>query len=253
VTFLSPHFKKSASSRIFACVLLMVAMAAVAFPSYAKGQEAPAKGSSASGNSNDNFITPKTAQSENLAAADKEDEDAVYKKSDAVRAVGRVFHLSPEHASIAFEDFNFLILAAAVVYFGVKFLPKFFRGRKDKIAQQLQEARKATEEASERLQAVEERLGRLDQEIQELRTRAEQDSATDEQRIKASIEEERKRIVAASEHEIGALSAAAERNLRRFAAVTRASARLQLTEKDDRTLVRDFSSGVNADLQGRRN
>jgi F-type H+-transporting ATPase subunit b len=230
--------------------VLLLAVAAVFFPGFARGQQASAS------SGNDSFITAKTAQDQNLAAANQEDEDAVYKKSPAVRAVGKFLHLSPEHASIAFEDFNFLVLAGVILFYAVKLLPKFFRGRQEKISQQLQEARTATEEANERLHVVEERLGRLDQEIAQLRTRAEQEGAADEQRIKAAIEEERKKIVAATEHEINALSAAAESNLRKFAAelaVARASARLQLTESDDRTLVRDFSASVQNELQGRRN
>jgi F-type H+-transporting ATPase subunit b len=195
-----------------------------------------------------------------LAATEQEDEDAVYKKSGVVRAIGRALHLSPEGASALFEDFNFLILAGAILFYGGRALPKFFRGRQQKIDQQLQEARVATEEANERLLAVEARLGRLDHEIEELRARAERDGVADEQRIKASIEEERKKIVAASEHEITAMATAAERSLRTFAAelaVARASARLQLTDKDDRVLIHDFAAGIAAntdrDLQGRRN
>jgi len=202
-----------------------------------------------------NFMTPQTSQDQNLAAANQEDEDSVFKKSPTVRAVGHLLHLSPEHSAVLFEDFNFLILAVIIVFYAAKMLPKFFRSRQLKIDQQLLEARIATQEANERLHAVEERLGRLDSEIEELRTKAERDSAADEQRIKAAIEEERKKIVASTEHEIAALSTAAERSLRKFAAelaVARASARLHLTDEADRTLVRDFSASV-ADVQGRLN
>lgn len=253
-------FNKSKSLLAAAFALMLFVSAS---PRLAIAQAAPtAKPAPAqsTGNSRDNFITPKTAQDQNLAAADQEDEEAVYKKSPTVRAVGRVFHLSPEHASVAFEDFNFLILAVALVYLGAKYLPKMFRERQQKIDQQLVEARVATEEANERLLAVESRLGRLDKEIEELRARAEQESAGDEQRIKASIEEERRKIVAAAEHEIHAISLSAERNLRKFAAelaVARASAHLHVTEQEDRAMVRDFKPGdgaaVGKDLDRRRN
>jgi F-type H+-transporting ATPase subunit b len=198
------------------------------------------------------FITAQTAQSENIAAAQEEDETAVYKNSASVRAIGHLLHLSPRASSVVFEDFNFLILAGVVVVYAAKALPKFFRGRQEAIDKQLVEARVATQDANERLRAVEERLGRLDGEIEELRARAEKDSIADEQRIKESIEEERRKVVAAAEHEITAISLAAERSLRNFGAelaIARASGRLNLTETDDRAMIHDFG----ASLERRRN
>jgi F-type H+-transporting ATPase subunit b len=193
----------------------------------------------------------------NEAAAEKADETAVYKKSASVRAIGKLLHLSPDASSSLFEYLNFAILAGVVLFYGMKLVPKIFRDRQTKIDQQLVEARTATDEANERLKAVEARLGRLDHEIEELRQRAEQEGAGDEQRIKQSIEEERKKIVAAAEQEISVASSAAERSLRVFAAdlaMARATGQMQLTENQDRTLVHDFAAGLQeSELQERRN
>ena len=203
------------------------------------------------------FITPETAHNQNIPAAEEEDETAVYKNSPSVRKIGGMMGLSPKASSSAFEYFNFVLLAGIVVYYLAKALPKAFQQRQKKIDQQLVEARAATEEAQERLQVVEERLGRLDQQIQEIRTRAETESAADENRIKQSIEEERKKVVAAAEQEIATAASAAQTSLRRFAAelaLERASGRLQLTEKQDRALVHDFGADLaHTDLLERRN
>jgi F-type H+-transporting ATPase subunit b len=210
-----------------------------------------------SAQSSDSFISEKTATSQNLPAAEQEDETAVYKKSAVVQAVGRFFHLSPDAASATFEYFNFAILAGVILFYLAKLIPKAFRERQAKIDQQFVEAQTATEAANERLLIVEQRLGRLDQEIAELRKKSEQDGAADEQRIKQAIEEERRKIVVAAEQEIATASAVAERGLRKFAAelaMDRVMGRLHLTEQDDRTLVSSFAAGIEkTDLQERRN
>ncbi len=204
---------------------------------------------------NGNFMSPKTASSQNLARAEQEDEEYVFKHSGSVRAFGHFFHLSPETASTIFWALNFLILVLFVGFFIVKALPKMFRERRQTIEKQLVEARVATERAQERLRVVEDRLSRLDAEIASVREHAEADSLGDEARIKATIEEERKKIVHSAEQEIIAAGAAAERRLRRFAAelaVERATARLAITEEDDRALVREFSRGLAGDRNGRQ-
>ena len=235
-------------SRAFGWLLLAALLSIV--PMSLHGQEAT------TGSSGTSAMTA-AANRQNEAGAEQADETAVYKKSASVRAIGRIFHLSPDAASASFEYFNFAILAGVILFYGVKLVPKMFRERQNKIDQQLVEARTATDEANARLKVVEDRLGRLDQEIEELRKRAEQEGAGDEQRIKQSIEEERRKIVAAAEQEISAASATAERGLRNFAAelaMARALGHLQLTEKQDRVLVQDFGAGLaSADLQERRN
>ncbi len=203
------------------------------------------------------FITPETAHNQNIPAAEEEDETAVYKNSPSVRKIGGMMGLSPRDSSSAFEYFNFVLLAGIVVYYLAKAMPKVFRERQKKIDQQLVEARTATEEAHERLQVVEARLGQLDKQIDELRRRAEEEGAEDEKRIQHSIEEERKKIVAAAEQEIAVAASTAQTSLRRFAAelaVERASGQLRLSEQQDRTLIHDFARDLaQADLQERRN
>jgi F-type H+-transporting ATPase subunit b len=212
---------------------------------------APRQGNSGS------FIDNKTATSQNLAKAEQEDEEYVFKHSASVRAFARLFHLSPDVASGFFWAFNAIILFVFVGYFLVTGLPKAFRSRRERLERQIVEARSATEKAEERLRAVEERLGRLDSEIAAVREQAERDSVNDELRIKQTMEDERHKIVASAEQEIAAAGAAAERRLRRFAAelaVERATSRLRLTEGDDRTLIQEFAASLGSNgSQGGRN
>ncbi|MDQ1451108.1 MAG: F-type H+-transporting ATPase subunit b [Acidobacteriaceae bacterium] len=217
---------------------------------------APANPSTQRQNSSD-FIDSRTANSQNLAKAEQEDEEYVFRHSDSVRAFAKMFHLSPEAASMVFWSLNAVLLFVFVGYFLVTGLPKAFRSRRQQLDRQIVEARAATEKAEERLRTVEERLGRLDSEIAAVREQAERDSAHDEVRIKQAMEDEKKKIVASAEQEIAAAGAAAERRLRKFAAemaIDRASSRLHLTEGDDRTLIQEFASSLGSDgSKGGRN
>ena len=198
-----------------------------------------------------------TANSQNLAKAEQEDEEYAFKHSDPVRAFAKMFHLSPEAASVFFWSLNAVLLFVFVGYFLVTGLPKAFRSRRQQLDRQIVEARVATEKAEERLRGVEERLSRLDSEIAAVREQAERDSAHDEIRIKQAMEDEKKKIVASAEQEIASAGAAAERRLRKFAAelaVDRATSRLHLTEGDDRTLIQEFASSLGSNgSEGGRN
>jgi F-type H+-transporting ATPase subunit b len=203
------------------------------------------------------FMDSHTANSQNLAKAEQEDEEYAFKHSDSVRAFAKMFHLSPEAASMVFWSLNAVLLFVFVGYFLVTGLPKAFRSRRQQLDRQIVEARVATEKAEERLRAVEERLSRLDSEIAAVREQAEHDSAHDETRIKLAMEDEKKKIVASAEQEIASAGAAAERRLRKFAAelaVDRATSRLHLTEGDDRTLIQEFASSLGSNgSEGGRN
>ncbi len=203
------------------------------------------------------FIDSRTATSQNLAKAEQEDEEYVFKHSASVRAFAKLFHLSPDAASLAFWALNATILFVFVGYFVVTGLPKAFRSRRQQLDRQIVEAKTATEKAEARLRAVEERLGRLDSEIAAVREQAERDSANDEIRIRQAMEEEKQKIVVSAEQEIAAAGAAAERSLRKFAAelaVDRAVSRLRLTEGDDRTLIQEFAASLGSNgSQGGRN
>jgi F-type H+-transporting ATPase subunit b len=251
----APFLRPLSATLLFAAVLMPV------FAQTPAGAQHPAQPSGVSKNapqqSNGVFIDNKTATSQNLAKAEQEDEEYVFKHSKPVSAFARLFHLSPDVASGFFWAFNAILLFVFVGYYLVTGLPKAFRSRRQQLDRQIVEAHTATERAEERLRAVEERLSHLDSEIAAVREQAERDSANDEVRIRAAIEDEKKKIMTAAEQEITAAGAAAERRLRKFAAelaVDRATSRLHLTEGDDRSLIQEFASSLGSDgRQGGRN
>jgi F-type H+-transporting ATPase subunit b len=171
----------------------------------------------------------------------------VFRHSASVKFLARLLHVDKERAAEIFEYLNFAVLAGAVLFALLKYLPKTFRAQREDISHRLADARTATEDANQRLSAVEQKLARLDQEIAAIRQQAEKDSVDDEARIKASIETERQRIVQSVTRDVAAATSTAQRELKRFAAglaVDRAAQRLTLTEDDDRALIREFSEGL---------
>ena len=117
------------------------------------------------------------------------------------------------------------------------------RNRAVKLREDIESARKVTEDASTRLAAVEAKLASLGDEIAKFRAEVEAESLQDQARIKATLEEESTRIVAAAEQEIGVAAAQARRTLRHFAAdlaIDQAAKQLVLTAETDRALIAEF-------------
>lgn len=180
----------------------------------------------------------------------EEDENDAYRHSAAVRALGAKLGMNPEQAATAFTVANFVVLAILVGWFLLKTLPKTFRDRNTRIQKHLVDARTATEEASARLNSVESRLSKLDEQIAAMRTQAEKDSALDEQRIKASVEDEKQKILSAAEQEISAATVQARRQLQQYAAelaIEQAARKLVVTAETDRLLVQGFARRLAGD------
>jgi F-type H+-transporting ATPase subunit b len=179
-----------------------------------------------------------------------EDENEAYLHSPAVQAFGRAVGMNTEQAATAFTVLNFIALAALVGWFLIKTLPKTFRDRNTAIQKHLVDARAATEEASARLSNVEDRLSKLDDEIAGLKAQAEKDSARDEQRIKASVEDEKAKILAAAEQEIAVATTHAQRQIQQYAAelaIEQAARKLSISAETDRLLVQNFARRLGGD------
>jgi F-type H+-transporting ATPase subunit b len=192
------------------------------------------------------------ARSPEKNQAEKDENDA-YRKSPAVRALGAKLGLDPEQSATVFEVTNFIILAILLGWFLLKALPKAFRNRSTAIQKHLVDARTATEEANARLGSVEARLGKLDAQIAEMRVQAEKDSALDEQRIKASVEDEKHKILVAAEQEIAAATVLAHRQLQQYAAelaIEQAGRKLAINAETDRLLVQDFANRLGSEKGG---
>ena len=178
------------------------------------------------------------------------DENDAYRHSTVVKKMGKALGMSTETASTVFEWLNFGVLAAGIGFMMVKLLPKTFRNRSSAIQKELVDARTATEEASLRLNSVEDRLSKLDDQIAGMKAQAEKDSAADEVRIKASVEEEKKKILQAADQEIAAASVHAQRALQKFAAelaIEQAARKLVVSAETDRLLIQNFARRLTGD------
>jgi len=184
--------------------------------------------------------------------AEEEEENAQFKYSGAVKAVAAKTGLSKEAIYWIFLIINFAILAGALGWVVKKAMPNGFAPRTAEIQKGIEDARKASAEASARLGEIESRLAKLDAEIAEIRTAAEADFSAEEQRIKAAAEQDAKNVIAAAEQEIAAAGRTAQRDLKSFAAglaVDLAEKKIKVDDATDQALVRGFAAQLGKDGQ----
>jgi F-type H+-transporting ATPase subunit b len=171
-------------------------------------------------------------------------ETDAYRLSPVVVKFGALLGMSPEVAANVFTIFNILILVGGVGYGLMKTLPNAFRKRNTQIQKHLVDARTATEEATARLNSVEQRLSKLDEQIAAMRSQAEVENKRNEERMKSLLEEEQQKILEATEAEIYSATAAARRDIQRYAAnlaVENAASRLNITGDTDHLLIQKFA------------
>lgn len=226
------------SSRLRWLIFLMALAAGIAsLPRQSAAQDAVPQASSAT-NAPGSASTPQPPESEEERQA-----QAFLHEGPIVKWTAKTFNLSIAASAVLYEIVNFLIIFLAIVVPLARFLPKYLRQRKMKLRDDLESARKVSEDASARLSAVEAKLAKIDEEIRKFRSDVEAESQGDEARIKASLTEESARIVEAAEQEIGMAAAQARRGLRHFAAdlaIDQAAKQLNLTPEIDRELIAEF-------------
>ena len=187
------------------------------------------------------------AKHEPAQSEEDQQNNAFRLEGPVVKWTAKTLNLSIERTADIYEVINFLIIALAIGVPLFRFLPRYLRQRKQKLHDDIESARKVTEDANARLSAVEAKLSSLDEEIQKFRAEVEAESLQDEARIKASLGEESTRIVEAAEQEIGMAAAQARRGLRYFAAdlaIDQAAKQLVLTPEIDRALIAEFVGDV---------
>ncbi len=214
----------------------------------AQEQAAPAQTAQAGGEQASPLATQTGKESEM-----EMDEGAQYKHSKMVAKIGHMVGMSTETAALVFEYLNFGVLAALLIWALAKTLPKVFRDRTSALQKELSDARSATEEASVRLNSVEDRLAKLDGQIAEMKAQAERDAAGEEQRFRAAAEEEKSKILASAEQEIASATQQAQRQLQQYAAglaVEQAAKRLVITAETDRLLIKNFAQRLSEDKGG---
>ena len=104
---------------------------------------------------------------------------------------------------------NLILVIAALVWVARKPLTNFFAGRTQEIHKQLAEAQTAREEAEAKLAEMESRMGRIDDEIREIKIAAEKEAQEEYQRLLAAAERDAEKIVERSKQEIEGITRAA--------------------------------------------
>ena len=167
-----------------------------------------------------------------------------FKHSPSVRWISSKLGISPEAEYWVLYSIDFLIIALALGWIWKKNIPGAFQARTAAIRKTMEEAQAASADANRRLNEIESRLAKLDQEIAQMRSTAETEAAAEESRIRAAAEEESVRIVEGAKAEIESSSRLAQRELKAYAAdlaITLAGQRIQVDPKTDRALVQKFS------------
>ncbi len=235
---------------IFLALILLVAgaWAQEAAPAASSGAQSQAQQQPE--NPNAAIGSELSKQSEEAEHAEEHEENGQFKYSPAVKWFAQHLGLDPHRAYWVSLLINFGLLA---LFFWVLLrgkIPAMFRNRTQGIQEAIREARAASAEATERLQAVEARLAKLDSEVSGIRAEAEKQAVAEEQRIHAAAEEDKNRVVESAKLEIDAIARNARRELKSYAstlAVDIAAKRIHVDEHSDQALVREFVDQLGKD------
>lgn len=113
---------------------------------------------------------------------------------------------------------NFLILGGLIGYLIRKNAGPFFAGRSESIARELAESRKLIEESEARARAIDGRLSRLGQEIEQLRAGARTEIAAEHARLEQETAHAVRKVSALAELEITSAGKAARQELKAYTA-----------------------------------
>jgi F-type H+-transporting ATPase subunit b len=205
-------------------------------------------------------VNPDTAASQELStesekavhAAEGHEEYAEFKYSEMVARLGRAIGIDAHGMYWVSLVVNFAILAGFFWMLLKSRLPQMFRDRTTAIQKALKEAHDASADASHRLADIETRLSKLDAEVADIRAAAEKEAAAEEERIRASAEEDKHKVVEAAESEIAAIARSARHDLKSFAAslaVDIAAHKIKVDDNTDQALVREFVGHLGKDDQ----
>jgi len=112
-----------------------------------------------------------------------------------------------------------LAILLGILFFALrKSLPVIFANRREGIRTALEEARRARQAVEAKLQSIEEKMSRVDAELESIRKSAGQEAEEERRRILEMSQREADKIVAAARQGIEGLTRTAEKELRRYAA-----------------------------------
>lgn len=200
---------------------------------------------------------PNAAIGEELSKASHEaveseerEENAQFKYSPTVRWVANHLKTDPHTAYFVSLVINFGLLALFFYVLLRSKIPAMFRGRTELIQKGIKEAQAASAEATQRLAAVEARLAKLDTEISGLKAEAEKTAIAEEERIGAAAEEDKRKVIDSAAAEIDSIARNARRDLKSYAAslaIDIAAKKIQVDERSDHALIRDFVDQLGKD------
>jgi len=180
------------------------------------------------------------------------EEHAEFKYSKMVATLGSFIGIGPHGMYWVSMAVNFVILALFFWMLLRSRLPQMFRERTNTIQKALREAQAASAEASRRLSDIEARLSKMDAEVSKIRAEAEREAAAEEERVRATAEEDKHKVVEAAEAEIAAIARSARHDLKAFAAslaVDIAARKIKVDDTTDQALVRQFVGDLGKDGQ----
>ncbi len=244
------HVRRIGLASIFLALILFVAGAWAQAPAPAASSSAQPQAQQQPENPNAAIGSELSKQSEEAEHAEEHEENGQFKYSPSVKWFAKHLGLDPHRAYFVSLIINFGLLALFFWYLLRGRIPALFRSRTDSIQTAIREARAASAEATERSQAVEARLAKLDSEVSGIRAEAEKQAVLEEQRIHAAAEEDKNRVVESAKIEIDAIARNARRELKSYAstlAVDIAAKRIHVDESSDQALVREFVDQLGKD------
>ena len=141
---------------------------------------------------------------------------------------------------------NLILFVAVLAYILKRMgLGEAFRARRETIRRQLVRAQEERSAALTKLEEVEARLARLDEEVAAVREQARREAAAERERIARSTEEEARRLREGAERDIEHAGRVAQQELRRYAAeqsvrMAEEILRRDLRPEDDARLMNDY-------------
>lgn len=150
---------------------------------------------------------------------------------------------------VLFKWINFALLVGALVFVLRKPLGEFFTQRSNSIRRSLEEGRKALEASQAQLNAIDEKLRRLEVEIAAFKASLAQEIAAERERLRTETEEETQRILESARVQIERAAKAARLELKAYTArqaidLAERIIRERLDDTGRKRLVRRFLEAV---------
>ena len=141
--------------------------------------------------------------------------------------------------------FNLGLVIFVLVWIARKPLKEFYASRTLSIQEQLREAQRAREDAEAKLALIQASMSRLDEELQKIRTGAEQEAHQEYQRLIAEAERDAEKIIVRVRQEIEGMMRAAHVELKAHVAelsiqIAEQRIRTEITDEDRNRLFRNF-------------